>query len=100
MPATCITAITETANEASIASDARPPDTDFGSRRPSDALTRNPTTGKRGISASISPLERREGVWIERFAMPEQRNHQRQADGRFGRRHGHHKEHDDLPVHV
>ena len=43
MPASCHTAITETANDASIASDARPPETLFGSRRPSVALTRKPS---------------------------------------------------------
>ncbi len=52
MPATCSTVITETAKAASIASDATPPETAFGSRRPSSALTRKPANGKSGIKAS------------------------------------------------
>jgi hypothetical protein len=52
LPAICTTLITEMTNEASITSEARPPDTLFGSRRPSVALTTNPANGSSGISAS------------------------------------------------
>src|SRR5688572_967674 len=100
MPTSCQTAIAETANEASIAADARPPDTPFGSRRPIVALTRKPSNGNSGINASISPLEGRERVGIERFLVPEQGDDQRQADRRFGGGHRHHEERDDLPVDV
>ena len=65
------------------------------------ALIRNRRTGRSGISSSITrslPLQRRERVRVERLAVAEQRNHDRQADRRFGRRDGHHEEHDDLPV--
>jgi hypothetical protein len=56
-PASCRTLMTDTANDASITSDARPPETLFGSRRPIVALTTKPRNGKRGISASISPFQ-------------------------------------------
>ena len=42
----------ETTNEPIIARQATPPETDFGSRRPRKALTRNPTNGNSGISSS------------------------------------------------
>ena len=45
----------ETANDAIIARQASPPETDFGSRRPKKALTRKPASGSRGISKSIEP---------------------------------------------
>ena len=46
MPASCHTPIADTANDASIASEARPPETAFGRRLPSVALTRKPRNGK------------------------------------------------------
>src|SRR3954468_4277074 len=100
MPATCITRITATAKKASTAGEASQPDAAFGSRRPSEALTRNPSSGNRGISASISPLQRRKGVGVQRLASAEQRDHQRQADRRFGGGDGDDEEHDDLSVDV
>src|SRR5574339_1018681 len=101
LPATCITLITEMTNEASITSEARPPDTLFGSRRPSVALTTNPTNGRSGISASTcksSPFEGRKSVGVQRLAVAEQRDDQREAHGRFSRGHRHDEERDDLTV--
>src|SRR5918993_2144092 len=93
---TCIAAI---ANDATITAVARPPDTDFGSRFPKKALTRKPTNGSKGISASTgSPFQGREGFGVERFAMPEQRNDQREADSRLGGGDRHHEERDDLAI--
>src|SRR5688572_27254614 len=88
-------------NEASITSDARPPDTLFGSRRPSVALTRNPANGSSGMSANTSlPLQRGKGIGVERLAVTEQRDDQGKADSGFSRGHGHDEEGDDLPVQV
>src|SRR5262249_18302200 len=39
-----------------------------------------------------------ERVRVERLAMPEQRDDDREAHGRFRRGHGHDEEHDDLPL--
>src|SRR5688572_30257468 len=99
MPArasTCITAIT---NDAAITPVASDPETAFGRRLPTNALTRKPANGSSGISANTgSPLQGRERFGIERLAMAEQRDHERQADRRFRGGHGHHEEGDDLPV--
>jgi hypothetical protein len=57
MPASCQTVIAAMANDTTITSDAMPPDTDFGSRRPSIELIRNPANGRSGISASTVRLE-------------------------------------------
>src|SRR5688572_13403230 len=101
IPTSCHTLIAETTNDAIIASDARPPDTPFGRRRPNRALTRKPASGNSGISASTrSPLERCEGVGVERFAVAEQRDDDRQADGGLGGRDRHHEERDDLAVDI
>src|SRR6185369_16254403 len=98
--ASCQTLVDATANDASIATQASPPDTFFGRRLPSDALIRKPTNGNSGISDSTwSPLERRERFRVERFAMAEEPDHQRQAAGRLGGRDRHDEERDDLPVH-
>src|SRR5512139_3427427 len=98
-PARAITCMTATAKAATITADARPPETALGSRRPSEALTRKPANGRRGISDSTgSPLERREGFRVERLAVAEERNHQREAHGGFGGRDRHHEEGDDLAV--
>src|SRR2546423_7650507 len=48
--------------------------------------------------SSLSPSEARERVGVQRFAVAEQADHDREADGRFRRRHRHHEEHDDLAV--
>src|SRR5262245_14938447 len=105
-------------NDASITIDARPPETLLGSRRPRVALTRNPANGSSGINASTvsslvtqnsksktqtlpaSPFERRKSVGIQRLAVSEERNDQREADRRLSRGHGHDEERDDLPVEV
>src|SRR4030095_11965368 len=101
-PASCQTTKIDTTNDPSIQPEARPPDTPFANRRPSVALMTKPTSGNRGISASTRclPFQRCKSVGIERLAMPEERDDQRQADGRFRRGHGHHEKRDDLPVHV
>src|SRR5262245_44173927 len=100
IPTSCQTWDTATANEASITRQARPPDTLFDKRRPIEALTRKPTNGRRGISDSTgSPLERRERFGIERLAVPEEPDHERQADGGLGGGDGHDEERDDLSVH-
>src|SRR5690348_3538029 len=99
MPASVITCITEMMNATAITAVAMPPEIDLGRRLPAKALIRKPANGRSGISASTgSPLQAREGFGIERLAMAEQRDHQRQADGRFRRRHRHHEERDDLAV--
>src|SRR5215212_7936585 len=101
MPINCQTLIAETTKEAISANDARPPDTLFGRRRPSVALTTKPTSGNRGISASTrSPLERLERVRVERLPVAEERDDDRQADGGFRGGDGHHEERDDLTVDV
>src|SRR5580765_2664578 len=92
------TAATETANDITIAPHATTPEAPLLRRRPKLAFSRKPTNGSRGISSSISPLQARERRRIERLAMPEQADHDREADGGFGRGDGHHEEHDDLPV--
>src|SRR5205807_2596847 len=93
------TAATDTANESSIAPHATVPATPLVTRRPKLALSRKPTSGKSGISSSMrSPLQAREAVGIERLAMAEQSDDDRQADGGLGGSHGHDKEHDDLSV--
>src|SRR5262245_35818835 len=97
MPASADTCMTAMMNDSPIKAVARPPEIDLGRRLPRNALTRKPPSGRSGMSASTaSPLQAREGFGVERLAMPEQRNHQRQADGRFGRGDGHHEERDDL----
>ena len=51
-PISASTCITEITNEIAITPVARPPDTDFGRRRPNVALTRKPANGSSGISAN------------------------------------------------
>src|SRR5215208_6902656 len=97
IPISCHTLIAETTNEATIASEARPPETLFGSRRPSIALMTKPTSGNRGISASTrSPLERLERVRVERLPVAEERDDDRQADGSFRGRDRQYEERDEL----
>src|SRR5688500_9277913 len=86
----------ETPNDASMTNDASPPDTLFDSRFPIVELTTKPRNGNSGISASMSPLQGREGIRVQRLAVPEQGDDQRQADRGFGRRHRDHEERDDL----
>src|SRR4029450_8455220 len=96
---TFITESPDTANDASMTRQATPPDTVFARRLPRKALTTKPANGSSGISASMSPLQRRESFGTERLPVPEQRDDQRQAHRRLGRRHRHDEEGDDLPVH-
>src|SRR6266511_1198510 len=129
MPTSRQTESAETKNDPIMAPHATAPDTDFVSRRPTPAFTRNPRKGRSGISSSMpppqpwnakaaksakkrlalralralcstssSPFQRRPGVGVQRFLVAEERDDDRQTDGRFRRRHGHHEEHDDLPV--
>src|SRR5689334_16722124 len=94
------TAEAATPNDSAIAPVATPPEMPFDRRRPSVALKRNPRNGSSGISSKApSPFERREGVRVERFPMPEQRDDHREPDGGFGGRHRHDEKHDDLPIH-
>ena len=90
------------ANDADHAPRRRlPPDTAFDSRRPKAALTRKPRNGSSGISSSMAGVYHfsiRERVGVQRLAVPEQRDHDRQADRRLGRRHRHDEEHDHLAV--
>src|SRR5688572_18574499 len=99
-PASCRTAVTDTANDASITSDARPPDTLLGSRRPSVALTRKPANGSNGISASTSPLQGSKRIRVQRLAMTEKRDDESESNGRFRGGDGHDEERDDLSVEV
>src|SRR5688572_23422563 len=99
MPINAITCITEMTKAIAITPVARPPDSALGRRRPSVAWTRKPANGSSGISASKgSPLQRCERFGVEGFTMPEESNHQRQADSGFSSSHGHHEERDDLAV--
>src|SRR5688500_18116739 len=99
VPSICMTAASDTPNAASITPDAIAPETPRDRRRPKVALIRKPRNGSPGISSSTrSPLQRGIGVGTERLAMPEERNHEGQADRGLGRRHGHDEERDDLPV--
>src|SRR5579864_4441802 len=107
-------------NAAMIAAHARPPEAPLLSRRPKLALTRKPTKGKSGIRSSIDPLravvpswparafvpswppcspfQRRKGIGVERLAVPEQADHDREPDRGFRGRDGHDEEDDDLAV--
>src|SRR5690349_13044081 len=93
MAASASTCITGRTKASAITMVARPPGIDLGRRLPAKALTRKPPSGRSGISASTgTPLQGGEGFRVERFAMAEQRDHQRQADGGFSGRDGHHEE--------
>src|SRR6478752_210464 len=99
MPTSAMTCISAMTNEIAITAVARPPLIDFGNRLPTKALTRKPPNGSSGISASTSsPLQRSKGFGVEGLAMPEQADHERQADRGFSRGNGHDEEGDDLPV--
>src|SRR5215510_2126175 len=92
--ASCHTDVAATENEASITADAIPPDTVFDRRFPKKALIRKPRNGNRGMSASTvclgaSPLQGRKRVRVERLAVPEQRDDDREPHRRFGGRYGH-----------
>src|SRR5215831_16869673 len=97
-PASLATAATEIANDISIAPQAIAPAAPLPRRRWKPAFSRKPTSGRSGISSSMSPLQARKRRRVERLAVAEQRDHDRKADRGFGRRHGHHEEHDDLAV--
>src|ERR1044072_9275044 len=75
-------------NESTITSDARPPETDLGSRLPIVEFTTKPANGSRGMNGmsdviSGSPLQRGERIGIERLPGAEERDDNRQAHGRF-----------------
>src|SRR5438552_2396732 len=111
----------DSANETSIAPHATAPEAGLPMRRPRLAFTRNPMNGNNGINPSICvpprrhedtknsglflvssdcfgssclPFEARERVRVQRLPMPEQRDHNREADRGLGRRHRHHEEHE------
>src|ERR1035437_854929 len=94
------TETSDTRNDAIIAPHAIAPEAGLLTRRPKLAFSRNPTSGRSGISSSMraSPLQRRKRIGVERLAVTEQPDHNRQPDRGFGGRDGHHEEHDDLPV--
>src|SRR5229473_5099607 len=95
----CRTARAETTKDPVMAAEAIVPAARFASLRPAPAFSRKPRNGSSGIRSSIdSPLQHRERVGVQRFPMPEQRDHDREPDGRLGGGNGHHEEHDDLPV--
>src|SRR5688500_3502034 len=52
------------------------------------------------MPASPSPFQRGERIGVQRLAVPEEGDDERQADRRFSRGHGHHEERDDLAVDV
>src|SRR6202049_3983444 len=95
----CRTARAETAKDPRMAAQAIVPAALFASLRPAPAFSRKPRNGSRGINSSIdSPLQHRERVGVQRFAMPEQGDHDREPDRRLGGGDRHDEEHDDLPV--
>src|SRR5687768_2085671 len=99
IPASRQTSISDTANDARSARQARPPETVFESRRPRNELMTKPANGNSGISESTrSPLQQRKGFGVERLAMAEQPDDQRQANRRLGGRDGDDEERDDLAV--
>ena len=51
-----MTDMTATANEAIITAQPTPPEIDFDSRRPKNALTRKPANGSSGISKSMPTI--------------------------------------------
>src|SRR5436190_10888732 len=100
-PSSLNTPTTAMTNDARIAAQAIPPDKAFDRRRPTDAFTRNPRNGRGAIASSTArllPLQHPVHFRVERLAVPEQGDHDAQADRGFGGSHGHHEEHDDLPV--
>src|SRR5678815_2710352 len=75
------------------------------SRFPKTPFSVAPASGRIGISqsrlnGSISvrslPLQQVTAINIQRFAIPEHRNDQRQANGSFGRRHNQDEENENL----
>src|SRR5438045_1154332 len=100
--ASCHTRYAEIRNDTTITSDASPPEIDLGSRLPIVELTTKPangSSGMSGINAVIgSPLQRGEGIGVERFPAAEERDDERQPHGGLGGGDGHDEEGDDLPV--
>ena len=81
----------------------RRPRSDFGSRSPErrvdeEAGKRQQRNQRDQRRVMRHHFNEREGVGVERFAVAEQRDDDRQADRGFGGGHGHDEEHDDLPV--
>src|SRR5438067_11402238 len=96
MPTSDHTAASDTANDAIIAPQAAEAETPLPLRRPPNAFTRKPTNGSAGISSSIasslrslstfvssSPFQFGERVRIQRLAVSEQADHDREPDRRF-----------------
>src|SRR5580765_2240916 len=94
------TTTAETRNDPSIAAQATAPAAALLRRRPKLAFTRKPMNGSSGISKSIRclPFECREGVGVQRFLVPEQRDDDCESNGRLRRGDGHDEKHDDLSV--
>src|SRR5712692_355140 len=120
-----ITAASATTNDPSMAPQATPPAAALLTRRPTLAFTRKPRKGKSGIRSSIRsqprrhkntkpdqpilrvfetswrrwlPFQRRPAIRVQRLAVAEQADHDREPDGGFRGRDRHHEEHDDLAV--
>src|SRR5437867_2226284 len=85
-------------NDASTEPQAIVPAAALPTRRPRPAVSRKPTNGRSGIRRSTSPLERRERIGIERFAMTEEGDDDGETHGCLGRRDRHREENDDLSV--
>src|SRR5438046_381148 len=93
------TAASDAANDPAIAAHAMAPDKALLRRRPRPAFSRNPRNGKSGIRRSMqcnhedtktrkrkssSPFQLREHVGVERLAVTEQCDDDREADRRLG----------------
>src|SRR4051812_45280027 len=112
MPTSRHTPASETAKEPSIAPQATAPAAALLTRLPRLAFSRNPRNGSSAMSRSISgprafvpswsmqgsPFQARERVGVQRLAVTEEADHDREADGGLRRRHRHHEEHDDLTI--
>src|SRR5712692_7778503 len=114
------TASSDTTKDPAIAPHATAPAAALLTRRPKLAFTRKPRSGRSGISSSItkmrqpiflcglcalrvptswrSPFEEHERFRVQRFAVAKQADDDREADGGFGGRHGHHEKDEDLAV--
>src|SRR6476660_3521869 len=95
--ASCQTSTIDIPNDASIAAHATAPAAALLMRRPQPAFTRKPRNGSSGIRINmsgepranrthegVSPFQTRKPVGVQRFAVAEQADDNRQADGRLG----------------
>src|SRR5476649_1136216 len=95
----CQTMVSDTRSDPNIVPHATAPAAALLTRLPRLAFSRKPRNGSSGMRISIrSPFQARERIRVERFLVAEQADHDRETDGGFGGRDGHHEEHDDLAV--